>query len=311
MLRFRISRLIPIGVAFGLGLAGLAGYAIAANYVVSLTSGGPSPSTLTATLGDTVTFINNDSATHTVVDKGVGLKSPALAPGQSYPYVLTTSGRLSYRQEGKPAGNGVITVAKAGSVTLTASKGSIAYHSSSIALSGISSFPTAAVKIEQRTAADKKWVETTKLTPAADGSFSYTVTPETSTQFRANVFSGELLSKAVEVGVRPIITLTARRQRVPGGSFLLLRSRVVPADAATSIELIRYDSRRQEWHRVTTRGTKTGSVVFRWQVEFGRSALRAVVSKRALAKGYAAATTKTVVVIGTGKPPTRKHRKHP
>jgi len=309
-LRFRISRLVPLGIVLALALVGLSGYALASGYVVSLTQNGPSPTTFTATLGDTVTFVNNDYNTHTVVDNQTGLQSPALAPGQSYPWVLTTSGRLSYRQEGKPQGSGVIVVTRTGSVTLKASKRSVAFHSGSL-LSGTSTFPTFPVKIEQRSKGDKSWTELATLTPASDGSFTLSVSPEKSVQYRANVFTGELLSPSVAVDVRPILTLSARRRTVPGGSLLTLTSRTVPADAATSIDLVRYDAKRQTWRRVLTRRSASGTVVFRWRVEYGRSVLRARVAKKGLATGYAETLSRSVVVTGTGTPPrSGKRGKH-
>jgi hypothetical protein len=308
-LRLRSSRLIPLGLALALGLLGLAGYAFAASFVVTLTSGGPQPQTFSATLGDTVTFVNADSATHTVVDRASGLQSPALAPGQSYAYVLTTSGKLTFQQVGKPQGNGEIVVARTGSVTLKASKRSIAYRSSSF-LSGASSFPTFPVKIEQRAKEDKRWSDVVTLTPAPDGSFTLAVNPAKSTQYRADVFGGELLSPSVPVDVRPILTLVARRRTASGGSLLTLTSRVVPAEAATSIQLTRYDSKRQRWRQVLMRSSNsTGIVTFRWRVEYGRSTLRAAVAKHGLARGFAGTHSRSVVVVGTGTPPS-KHKRH-
>jgi hypothetical protein len=301
----RIFRLVLLGLA--LGLLGLAGYAFAASFTVTLTAGGPQPQTFSATLGDTVTFVNGDSATHTIVDRASGLQSPALAPGQSYVYVLTTSGKLTYQQEGKPQGNGEIVIARTGSVTLKASKRSIAYRSSSI-LSGISSFPTFPVKIEQRKKGENRWSDLATVTPEPDGSFTLAINPIQSTQYRADVFGGELLSPAVAVDVRPILTLVAKRRRAPGGSLLTLTSRMVPAEAATSIDLTRYDSKRQRWRRLLTRSTSTGNVIFRWRVEYGRSMLRASIAKRGIASGFAETSSRSVLVVGTGTPPT-KHRR--
>jgi hypothetical protein len=99
----------------------------------------------------------------------------------------------------------------------------------------------------------------------------------------------------------------ARRRTASGGSLLTLTSRVVPAEAATSIELTRYDSKRQRWRRVLTRSTSTGNVTFRWRVEYGRSALRAALVKTGLASGFAQTSSRSVLVTGTGTPP-RKHR---
>jgi hypothetical protein len=84
---------------------------------------------------------------------------------------------------------------------------------------------------------------------------------------------------------------------------------MVPAEAATSIELTRYDSKRQRRRRVLARSTSTGNVIFRWRVEFGRSMLRASLAKRGLASGFAETSSRSLLVVGTGTPPTKHKRR--
>ena len=77
MLRLRSHRFTVIAAVVATVAIGVAGYAAAAEFTASLTSQGPQPGLFTAALGDTVTVVNRDSATHTVVDRQSGLQSPA------------------------------------------------------------------------------------------------------------------------------------------------------------------------------------------------------------------------------------------
>jgi hypothetical protein len=308
LIRGRLFRLIPLGLAVGLGLIGYAGFALATSFGVTLTQYGPQPGAFTASLGDTVTFVNSDYLTHTVVERSIGLQSPPLGPGQSFTYVLTTSGRHTYRQEGKPEGVGQIVVLRTGSVTLKTSRRSVAYGSGAI-LTGTSSLPTFPVKIQQRLKGETRWSDLAAVTPAEDGSFTLPVQPQVGADYRANVFGDELLSPLVEIEVRPVLTLAAKRRTSPGGSLLTLTGRIVPEDAAKSMDLMRFDSRRQDWKRVLTRGiSSNGRVTFRWRVEYGRTYLRVSVVKRGLARGYAEASSRSVLVKGTGTPPPKRRR---
>lgn len=308
MLRSRYPRLITAATVLAVVGIGAAGYALAGGFSVSLTSGGPQPSLFTAALGDTVTVVNKDSATHTVIDRQSGLQSPALAPGQSFEFVLTKSGRLTYQQDGPPRGGGSIDVLRTGTVTLKGSRGTIPYGSA-VVLSGTTSLPTFPVKIEQRTKGDKLWTDVTTVTPAADGTFSFTVNPKLGAEFRADVFAGELLSPALGVAVHPVLTLTPRQRTVHGGSLLTFRARVVPAAAAVSAQLMRLDSRRADWRRVATGRVSGGKASFRWHAEYGRSVLRVFVTKRGLAKGFSATSSGPTIVMGTGTAPRRgKHK---
>jgi plastocyanin len=309
LFRGRLLRFAPIGAVLCLAAAGVAGYALAATFAVTLTPSGPQPSIFTAQLGDTVTFTNGDSATHTVVDRSIGLQSPALAPGQTWPYVLTTSGRLTYSQEGRPGGFGQIVVERTGSVTLKSTKRSVAYGSAAV-LTGTTTYVTFPVKVEAKASNAPQWNTVASVTPAADGTFAVPVQPQIGTQYRATVFDGELLSPLVNVAVRPVLTLAATRRTAAGGSLLTLTSRVVPPEAVNRLDLARFDTKRQVWKRVLSRTVPdSGRVVFRWRVDYGSSLLRAMVVSHGVARGFAEASSRSVRVIGTGTAPTRrKHR---
>ena len=112
----RLRRAVLALVA--LAALGATGFALGSGLTINLTSSGPQPATASAALGDTVTFVNQDSAPHAIVASGVGLTTPALTTGQPFPYVLTKSGTLNYRQTGEKNFQGEIDVQRSGEVTL-------------------------------------------------------------------------------------------------------------------------------------------------------------------------------------------------
>jgi len=70
-----------------------------------------SPSTLTISVGDTVTWTNNDSVAHTVVSTDNGpLNSGNLNKSASYSYTFTQAGTYTYKCSYHPSMTGTITV---------------------------------------------------------------------------------------------------------------------------------------------------------------------------------------------------------
>jgi plastocyanin len=56
-----------------------------------------SPATLNIKTGTKVTWVNNDSVSHTVTsDSGNLLNSPTLSPGQSFSFTFTNAGSVNY-----------------------------------------------------------------------------------------------------------------------------------------------------------------------------------------------------------------------
>jgi len=63
-----------------------------------------SPSTLSISAGDTVTWRNDDSVNHTVTsDSGSELNSPLLSQGQTYTHIFNNSGNFPYHCTVHPA----------------------------------------------------------------------------------------------------------------------------------------------------------------------------------------------------------------
>lgn len=71
------------------------------------------PSQITIAKGGTVTWTNNDTTTHTVVDdlaNAGGPNSGDIAPGQSYSFTFTKTGSLQYHCSIHPSMRGTIVV---------------------------------------------------------------------------------------------------------------------------------------------------------------------------------------------------------
>lgn len=68
------------------------------------------PQSTIVSKGTTVTFLNNDSATHTVVSDNNAFKSKDIEPGQSYQHTFNETGSFPYHCSIHPTMTGTITV---------------------------------------------------------------------------------------------------------------------------------------------------------------------------------------------------------
>ena len=109
-----------------------AGFALALTLGASsatLTATGPSPQTITANWGDTVSFVNADTVAHGITSSRPELNA-TIQPGQTFTTVLTgRTATYSYRQtatvgRSKP---GDVVSQVIGSVNLKASAGQVVY----------------------------------------------------------------------------------------------------------------------------------------------------------------------------------------
>jgi hypothetical protein len=266
---------------------------------------------VTAALGETVTFSNQGSVPYTVVASRKGFTTPTLAPGESFAYVLTHSGRLSYRQRGPEKGfPGEIVVQRVGEVALErrGQQASVRFGAG-VTLLGRTSLASFPVVIQSKQGRERSWSDLVAVTPAADGRFSARVRPPRNVQYRASVLSGELLSPPVSVDVRPIVTLRAAKSAVPTGKRILLIARVRPARAARSVTLMRYDRDRARWRPEATRTLTRGKAVFLWPAEEGRSILRAWLRRGDVNRGFAESYSSQIRVTGVGEAPGKRRQR--
>lgn len=85
--------------------------AATASITVNISNYSFNPATLNIKTGTKVTWVNNDSAPHTVTsDLGNLLNSPTLASGQSFSFTFATSGTVNYHCAIHPGMKGSVVV---------------------------------------------------------------------------------------------------------------------------------------------------------------------------------------------------------
>jgi plastocyanin len=288
--------------ALALVVAGVTGFALAATSTVSLTSSGPQPSTLTVEWGDTVSFVNADSAVHRVAIPRLGLQSGDLSTGSRYdvPFAVR-AGSYPFRQQGGTAVNGEIVVRVSGTLTLTANRSSVPYRGA-VRLSGRSTQPGSAVTIQQRpfgSAGD--WEDARELQPGANGAYTTTFALTQGYTYRALAAGEQIRSPFVSVTVRPLVRVIVRPRRARAGTKLIFTGRVLPVAAASSADLEVFDARRNSWRNVDSRAVRKGTVKLSWIVTPGRSRLRIAIRRGSVSPGYEATSSAIVTVTGIPK----------
>lgn len=68
------------------------------------------PNTLSIANGTQVTWINNDSTDHTIIDEGGLFNSGTIIPGKNFTYTFTTAGSYNYYCSLHPSMRGTILV---------------------------------------------------------------------------------------------------------------------------------------------------------------------------------------------------------
>lgn len=107
----------------GVGLLVVALPASAADSPVSIAAFAYDPSSVTITVGDTVTWTNNDAVGHTVTADDGSFNSGSFGNGDEYARTFTSAGTFAYHCAIHPAMTGVVTV-EAASTPAPAATGS-------------------------------------------------------------------------------------------------------------------------------------------------------------------------------------------
>lgn len=68
------------------------------------------PNSLTVKVGTTVTWVNKDSTTHTVISDNGAFTSGDLSPGSNYTYTFNNTGTYPYHCSIHPSMTGTVTV---------------------------------------------------------------------------------------------------------------------------------------------------------------------------------------------------------
>jgi plastocyanin len=221
--------------------------AAATTYDVAIPGTFYSPSQLVVLVGDTVTWTNHDSSTHTVTASGA-FDSGTLAHDASFSRTFDTEGSYRYLctihrfMQGEvdvysiafgPGGTG----RPGQSPTLTPGQ--------SVILGGQAPTGTEEVTIERRLA-DGSHAPVATVLADAEGAFSVAVSPTLPTYYRA--VAGDRISADVLVSVSAVVRLRVSGWR---GRAVLLEASTSPDQAGARVVLERYVRERFTWKRVS------------------------------------------------------------
>ena len=188
------------------------------------------PRHVTALVGDTVTWTNHDTSLHNATAEDGSFKTPDLATGQSASVTFASQGTFPYVCTIHRFMTGSIAVF---AIALSPPPRAVRQGQTAV-LRGLAPPGTAVVDLQRRTSTGG--YETLSSTvAAADGTFSFAVSPSRPERYRA--VSGSLSSPTVKVGVRPLVTISVRRR---GEGRFAVRATASPAQRGAPAALQRY-----------------------------------------------------------------------
>ncbi len=279
---------------------GVAGYALAAGVSVSLTSTGPQPETVTINWNDTVTYANNDSVEHVVSIPREEFQSPAVPPGGNLEYVFDgRGGNYNVVQVGRRNFSSRVAVRVEGNLSFKASLKVVPFGKT-VTLSGQSPYPGTPVFVRSRDAGSSDdYKILLQLTAADDGIYSASIRPKIGARYQARVAADQIASGAVDLAVRPTISIGLSRKSAATGASVTVVGRVLPVRSAERADLLGYDKRRKRWVPLASKAIgSSGRLSYKYKVVEGATRLRIAIRRSAVAAGYVTAESRIVTVTG-------------
>jgi len=205
--RFLLGAVAALALVF----AAPASTAPTATTTVQIVKTGFVPGTVNINAGDAVTWRNADTKTHQVVANGGQFASSILDPGKTYTHTFARGGTFRYHDALHPTLRGTVVVKGApppAPVVSLAASAPIVKYGAQVTLTGAVSTKKAG---ETVTLVQLPAGETTKqiiatLQTTTNGAFSFTVTPQVSTTYQAQIKTSE---SSVIVQVAPLVKLPA------------------------------------------------------------------------------------------------------
>jgi plastocyanin len=259
------------------------------------------PATISALVGEPVTWVNDDTIAHDVAISDGSFDSGRMEPSARVQHAFSAQGTFVYRCTLHAFMYGTLRVHG----LALAATGPAAAPGARMTLSGRAPVAAAAaeVAIEQR-APDGGFVPVGSARPGADGAFSAQVAPAVPATFRAR--AGELVSQEVRVAVRPRIVLRARRS----GRRIAVTVATTPAQPGAPVVLQRYRRERFDFRTVARRSldrtTSTAGFSLR-----SRHWERVRVKLLRGVGGFGSATSRPVTVLvhpPKARRPAQRHR---
>jgi plastocyanin len=170
-----------------LGALAVAGPVEAATHDVNIHGNGFSPSTVTITAGDTVTWHNHDNATHQVLSDDNRFVSPLLHEHASWSFTFKAAGTYHYRDELHPHLHGTVVVKGAPPSVALAATQTIVTYDTQVTLSGTVSDHRSgeSVVIYYQPYGTPSPIERATVLSGAGGAFSFLVEPQIQTTYEA------------------------------------------------------------------------------------------------------------------------------
>src|SRR5258705_9425759 len=196
--------ILALAAVLTLAVAGPAG---AATKTINIFGSGFSPKSATVTEGDTVTWVNKDNANHQILADRGQFVSPILRPNQRYSFTFNAAGTYTYKDELNRKLAGTIVV-KGLPPTLTfAASSQYVVFGDKVTLNGtVSSHKGGeSVTIYYQPYPQPNLIQRATLLTAADGTFSFIVSPQIATSYQA-AWKGAYATPT-SIQVQPKLTL--------------------------------------------------------------------------------------------------------
>lgn len=227
----------------------LAGSASTKTLTVTITKAGFTPSRVTIAVGDSVTWVNQDTGQHQVVSQDVPFTSPVLAPGQSFTFTFAKAGRFAYQDalaKKNVRGTVEVTAAAVTTVTVAAAPTLLAYGARTT-LSGVVSTQAAGeqVAVLARPCGATTSTKVVMVATTTGGAWTAVVQPLKKTAYSAQVKTAT--SPVVTVLVKPRLTL---RRLAPKRFGLAVRAS--SSLSGRAVVLQRYNATLGRWVAVRT-----------------------------------------------------------
>lgn len=177
--------ILAFAAVAALAVAGPAG--AATTKTINIFGSGFSPKSATITEGDTVTWVNRDNTNHQILADKAQFVSAILKPKQTFSFTFNAAGTYTYKDEVHPTLKGTIVVKGLPPTLTLAASSQFLVYGDKVTLTGIVSNHKGGeqVTIYYQPYPQPNLISLATVLTAADGSFSYIVTPQILTTYQA------------------------------------------------------------------------------------------------------------------------------
>ncbi len=280
--------ILALAAVLTLAVAGPAGAAV--TKTINIYGSTFSPKSATITEGDTVTWMNKDNSNHQILaDKGQFV-SPILRSNQKYSFTFNAAGTYTYKDELNPKLTGTIKVNGLPPTLTFAASSQYVVFGDKVTLNGIVSNHKGGeqVTIYYQPYPQPNLIEKATVLTAADGTYSFIVSPTIATSYQASWKGAYATPTSVQV--QPKLTLGRNNGWIihvaAGASF-----------AGRSVQLQRLNRLTGQWvtlKKVMLNSKSSARVLLNPKLPKGLNQLRVTMSVNQAGAGFLGAISATV-----------------